>query len=269
MTICIPSNTDWSCKFTDTELADARADLAVSRLLDKAEAFAWSLLAALTAYRIGTCPITVRPCAAGCDATGSLYAPVDGSFAPGVIGRPYISGGRWYNACGCRSACSCDTVHEVSLPGPVGAIVSVQLDGVTLDPSAYRVDNGNQLVRTDGEPWPICQRMGAEPTEEGTFAVTYYRGAAPNLMTRAAAGVLAAEFYEACQGNPCRLPWNLQQATINGDQYDFGEGGAEGVAASFPEVAAVVRVYNPHGLKSPPVVASPDDYKARVTTWRS
>lgn len=275
MTICIPPDTDWSCKWSADELAEKLAIPAEAALIERAEAFAWSLLASLTAYQIGTCPITVRPCAARCAPAGSyMVAPVGGGgqLPIPVIGRmsPFISGGVWYNSCGCArpNDCSCTVLSEVILPGPVGRMVSVVLDGVELDRTAYRIDNGNRLVRTDGEPWPSCQDMVANDGE-GTFLVTYYRGAAPNAMTRAAAGALASEFYASCTGGACRLPWNVTQASRQGESYDFGEGGLEGVADTIPEVAAVVRIYNPYGLKSRPRVMSPDAPKARVTTWQS
>ena len=191
-----------------------------------------------------------------------------GSHSPGyalpeaTIGRlnPYISGGLWYNACGCgpHSACECDNLSTVMLPGPVGAITNVSIAGVTLPREAYRVDNGGILVRLDGESWPACN--------DGTFTVTYYRGAAPNIMTRAAAGALAYEFYKGCKGEECRLPNNVISSTGNGLSYDM-EALDVTEGASIPEVMAVVRIYNPHNLKSAPAVASPDAYMTRMTTW--
>lgn len=268
MNVCHPE-ADWSCAFSEEELIELRSDPTESAQLERAEAFAWSLLAALTAYRIGTCPVSVRPCAARCIPGGGFLSSVvrsSGSWlASSRIGGPYISGGNWYNACGCQTErdCSCETLSEVFLPGPVGSIVSVEIDGEVIPRSAYRVDNGSQLVRLDGDAWPGCQDM----TSGEGFVVTYYRGAAPNLMTRAAAGVLANEFYLACSGKECRLPWNLTSIARSGESYDFGEGGIDGVVATIPEVAALVRIYNPYGLKSQPFVASPDLYSTRTPTW--
>lgn len=260
MTICIPTGTDWSCAgWTADALATMREDEAEALLLDKSEAFAWSLLASLTAYRIGTCPITVRPCATRCAPTGALS--LNGHWPLTTIGQfyPYISGGAWYNACLHSSgSCECTELSEVILPGPVGAITEIMLNGEELPRSAYRVDNGSRLVRLDGEKWPACN--------DGTFTVTYYRGAAPNIMTRAAAGALAYEFYKGCKGEECRLPNNVISATGNGLSYDM-EALDVTEGASIPEVMAVVRIYNPHGLKSAPAVASPDAYMTRMTTW--
>lgn len=270
MVMCVPDTTDWSCKFSAEELAAMREDPAQAALLDRSEAFAWNLLASLTAYRIGVCPITVRPCALGCEPPGGLnVAPVGGGRWAGLptmtIGRmaPFISGGLWYNACGCRRGdCSCTELSEVILPGPVGSIVSVSVDGVVLDRTAYRVDNGGRLVRLDGEKWPVCQDM----TGDG-FQVRYYRGARPNIMTNAAAGALAAEFYAACQGGACRLPGNVTSMTTQGSSYEFETVDYPDGKTGIPEVDAVIRIYNPYALKMGPIVGSPDAYSTRTPSW--
>lgn len=266
--VCVPTGTDWSCAYDAGTLEEMREDPETAAKLDRAEAFAWSTLAALTAHRIGVCPVTVRPCAARCLSEPryltSVVRNASSWLAAPRIGGPFISGGNWYNACGCGSQkdCGCSSLSEVVLPGPVGSIVSVTIDGITIDRSAYRVDNGNLLVRLDGEQWPTCQDMAGDG-----FQVTYYRGMAPNIMTRAAAGALAAEFYAACKGEECRLPWNIQSIARTGESYDFGEGGIDGVVSGIPEVAAVIRIYNPYGLKAQPIIASPDMYSTRTPTW--
>lgn len=257
MSICIPDNTDWSCTgWTEAQLTDAKYGEDAA-LFEKSETFAWMLLAALTAYQIGTCPITVRPCAARCAPAGALsYGSV---WPSATIGRlnPYISGGVWYNACAHGAAhCECTALPEVRLQGPVGGVVEVRVDGEVVPATAYRAV-GERLIRIDGGTWPLC-RDWTQSDEDG-FTVSYYRGAAPNIMTRAAAGALAYEFYKGCKGEECRLPNNVIRASGGGLSYDMdildiSEG------ASIPEVVAVVRVYNPYGLKSRPTVASPDAY---------
>lgn len=274
--ICYPPTTDWSCAYTEEEILDIRYG-PDARDIEFAEAMAWSLLASLTAYQIGTCPVTVRPCAARCAPSGTmLVAPVGrgstSALPSGTIGmlNPYISGGRWYNACGCGTAgnCGCSSLSTVNLPGPVGRIESVYLDGELLDPAKYRVYDGTHLVRTDGEAWPACQDM-ALPDEEG-FSITYYRGAPPNIITERAAGILANEFYKACKGDECRLPANITTATRQGESYDFAPTDFEGGDTGIPEVNAVIRIYNPFGLKAPVTMASPETVGVggRMTTWR-
>lgn len=384
MSMCYPAETDWSCEYTEEQLTTMRADPATLRQMQLSEARAWYTLASLCAYRIGVCETVVRPCAAGCGSLGSwMEAPVGAASTAGLgvrtiggIYTPYVSGGIWINGCGCRPAdCSCTSLSEVILPGPVGGIDYVMVDGVMLPKTAYRVDNGNRLVRQDGQPWPSCQDMGtpivkpvtyepvtitfpagttvalsregdavtavvtnaqlteyvylplpaqfhpggetpiylgmvgpsaqiqvnevedlgelgilasatgltpvtgpstftwaADPApldpQAGTFAVSYYRGAAPNDLTRAAAGALAVEFYKACtKAKGCRLPKSVQRVTRGNTTYEidtklFPEG-----YTRIEEVDAVIRIYNPYTLKSPPRVLSPDDAAPRRTTW--
>lgn len=264
MDVCYPETTDWSCRWTAEELADQRADPLVGPQIERSEAFAWSLLAALCAYRIGTCPVTVRPCSLGCGSPSSfrtaLVAPVIGWL------NPYKRDGVWVNGCGCRSNCSCTALSEVLLPGPVGSVVSVSVDGEVLPRSAYRVDNGGRLVRLDGGTWPVCQDMTA--SDEDGFAVTYYVGSRPNRLTNAAAGALANEFLLSCEGKECRLPGNVTSMSRSGESYEFAPTDFSNGQTDIPEVNAVIRIYNPYSLKMDAVVASPDSYETRVPTWR-
>lgn len=258
--ICYPDGTDWSCLGTEDELA--ALDPVVQA---RSEALAWTTLASLTGYRVALCPSTIRPCAARCNASTWYVAPVVGG--DGAL-SPYVSNGQWYNGCGCApSDCSCSQLCEVIMPSEVGGIVEVLLDGAPLDPTAYRVDNGNRLVRTDGGCWPACQDMASATSEVDTFAVTYYGGIAPNDMLRYAAGVLAAEFYKACTGRDCRLPSGVTSIVRSGIsmqvQSSLFVDGISGIA----EVDAIIHTYNPHGLRSRPRVLSPDTRRARMTTW--
>lgn len=275
MALCTPSDTDWSCAFTEAELAEMREDPVKTRALHRAEAYAWYTLAALTAYRIGVCSTIVRPCALGCAPPGTwMEAPVGGSSSLPIqtIGRsftPHMEGGVWVNSCGCAAAdsCSCRSLSEVILPGPVGEIVEVTIDGVILDPTSYRVDNGSRLVRQDGGIWPSCQDMNAPAGEPGSFTVEYYRGAAPNEITRYAAGVLAAEFYKACSDIKCRLPRGTTSVVRNGVSIELEPSLIESIA-SWTEIAPVIEMFNPNKLKSAPRVLSPDaNVRARRQTW--
>lgn len=274
MPFCIPPDTDWSCAYTAAELAAMREDPVTAARMDRSEILAWLTLARLTAYQIGVCPTTVRPCSAGCAPAGSwTVAPVGSGHAQALpsimVGSwvPHINvAGNWTNSCACasRDACSCGALSEVILPGPVGEIVSVYQDGNLIPAESYRVDNFNRLVRLDGETWPSCQDM-ALSAEDG-FSVTYYRGAAPNEMTRFAAGVLATEFYKACGGGKCRLPVGVTQVARDGVTYEIQTGMfAEGFTG-IREVDAVIGIYNPYALKSAPLVYSPDMRRTRHTT---
>lgn len=277
MSMCFPSETDWACAYTPEQLETMRADAKTAANMDRSEALAWYTLASLTAFQIGVCPVVVRPSVAGCvGARTWMSGVVDGGGNGGLpirsIGSftPHVSGGQWLNSCGCiGGGCSCSHVEEIILPGPVGAIESVKIDGVTIDPTRYRVDNGNRLVSTDPELiWPTCQDMSAMPDAAGAFSVTYYQGAAPNEMTRYAAGLLAVEFYKACSGGKCALPAGVTQIVRGGTTIEIETGLFQNGYTGIKQVDAVIRMYNPHGLKAAPRVVSPNSGRpARRPTW--
>jgi hypothetical protein len=264
-TVCYPPGTDWGCAYTSEQLAEMWADPVTAARMERSEALAWMQLAALTADQVGVCPITVRPCAAGWQPYRTWYASTvrgDGGLAP-YIG----SDGQWTNACGHSAGdCSCSRISEVRLPGPVGAILGVWVDGVIVDSAAYRVDDGMHLVRTDGDDWPVCQDMSQGPREVGAFSVTYYHGAAPDPISLWMAGLLAVEYYKACTADKsCRLPARLQSVARQGVTYQvaFEEDGTTGVR----EIDDYVRRLNPYRLKTPPTISVPRSRAARTHTW--
>jgi hypothetical protein len=265
MAICVPTTTDWSCApegFLE-ELEDG--------VQDRAEALAWTTLQALSGYRMALCPITVRPCSKRCSEAARTYrvAPIawgGGSFVPGINYN-----GAWVNSCGCgpRGDCSCGELQEAMLLGPVGAVTEVTVNGAVLDPSAYRVDNGNRLVRLDGGVWPTCQNMAAslEDIDAETFGVTYYLGLKPDSLADYAAGILAVEYAKACSGNKCALPSGVTQITRQGVSMEVQAG-------LFPNGYTGIRIVdtwlysvNPHGLTMRPTISSPDYGTPRMTTF--
>jgi len=243
------------------------ASPAVTETRVQAEILAWYTLAQLTGWQIATCPVTIRPCRKSCNA-GRYYiapvtwSPVNGPFSPGIVD------GQWVNVwCGHGNTdCSCAFVEEVILPTTAGRIDSVEVDGVTLDASQYRVDNGNRLVRLDGGQWPYCQDMNLPLGEASTFGVTYWPGTPPNPMVNLAASLLAKEFYAALTGAKCALPIGVVQVVRQGVSYqvqrDFFEDGRTGIAG----VDAVIAVYNPYRLKRPTIIRSPDRRRPRTPT---
>jgi hypothetical protein len=56
--ICYPAGTDWSCFGTPAEILELDPTIKA-----RSEALAWSMLSALTAFRVSLCPVTIRPCA--------------------------------------------------------------------------------------------------------------------------------------------------------------------------------------------------------------
>lgn len=263
--LCWP--VDWSCA------DDAWVEDLDPGVKARAEALAASTLRALTAYQVGGCPVTVRPCAESCGRTSYVEAPVVGGTASALGGRvgqwwPHIGpGGDWVNtACGCTQGCSCSFVPEVILPGPVGRIDTVLLDGAVLDPNAYRVDNGNRLVRMDGGVWPTCQHMARPLGEPGTFGVTYLQGIPVDGLGAFVAGKLAIEFANACTGGACALPSGVTAIARQGVQMEISTGMFPGNVTGIIEVDAWVRTWNPYALAMPSIVWSPDVATARQVT---
>lgn len=254
MTICYPTTATW----TPPETADPEK-------VEIALALAWTNLQSLMGYSLAICPVEVRPCRQRC--TGGVWQafPVTGmsTFSPGINGS-----GSWVNNCGCSAdPCSCSAVSEVTLPGPVGRIDSVTIDGVALANTAYRVDDGARLVRQDGEAWPACQDMGLPAGEPGTWVVRYFRGDAPTELDDWAAGKLAEEFYKAMIGGKCRLPANVTNVVRNGVSLDLDSTALVLISTGMPEVDRYIATRNPHKLTQPSRVKSPDSRGSRITTW--
>lgn len=259
MALCIPDTTDWGCSLTTEEIANL--DPAKKA---RAERLAWSSLVRLTGQRLSLCPVAVRPCAA-------RFLPILGYESGGGVSpayAPYIADGQWFNACGCTpSGCQCDGRNVIRLPGEVGGPVSVLIDGAFLNPSAYRIDNGNLLVRQDGQAWPISQNMSAPAGDPGTFVVTYYPGIAPDEELAWAAGRLAIEFYKACSGVDCALPTGVTSIVRQGITMTIPAGVFDNGLTGIREVDAITGLYNPNRLRTPPRVLSPDRMRsARMRT---
>lgn len=261
---------DWACNqaFYDDLVSTPEGQAIAAR----AEALAAQSLRMLTGYKVGSCPISVRPCQRRCVPSSWLVAPAmaSGSWAgyAGWTFRPYVQDGNWLNACGCKTDdCSCGNLPEVILPGPVGGVTSVMLNGAVVDPSAYRVDNGNRLVRTDGGTWPTCQDMTAPPDADGSFVVTYTQGAMVDGLGAYAAGLLAVEYAKACTGGKCRLPSGVTEVARQGVTLTISTGSFPSGYTGIREVDVYIQHWNPYAVRSFAEVFSPDVSSARRTTW--
>jgi hypothetical protein len=237
----------------------------------KAEALAGATLWALTAHQVGGCPIDLRPCAKGCgQASSYMEAPVLPGTASALGARvgpwwAHIEQGQWVNTtCGCTTDCSCSVVPEVRLPAP-GFVHEVRLDGEVLDGTAWRVDDGTRLVRIDGGDWPKCQDMAAAPDAAGSFVVSWSAGSGPDGLVAWAAGLLAVEYAKACMGQSCGLPDGVTSVTRQGVSWEISTSIFDEGLTGIREVDAVVRIYNPYGLRTPPSVWTPKS-RTRTTT---
>ena len=220
---------------------------------DMADAAAGQALRALTAYRIGGCPVLVRPCVIRGPLPHYTVAPVasQGQF------QPYVYNGLWYNAvCGVAS-CGCGVGSVMHLRAPVGRVDQVKVDGVVLDPSAYIVE-WDRIIRVDGGAWPASQDRTLPDTEPGTMSVTYLNAIPVDGLGAYAAGVLACEIAAAASGRECRLPAGVTNMVRQGVTYEITESAFPGGFTGIPEVDQFIRYWNPHNLTVAPTVTSPD-----------
>ena len=228
----------------------------------------------LTGRQFGTVTLTLRPCNA--PLLPPLYQtyPVNilnpwGVEDSGSYPAAYIYQGVWHNS-GCRGVSCCGATCEVELP-PTVSITSAIVDNATVDPSAYRVDNGRVLVRTDGACWPQCQDMDKNPGVgvTNTFTITGVFGRTVPQEALDAAGLLACEIGKAIAGQPCRLPQRMQSLTRQGVSVQFPtvntylDRGLTGLN----EVDQLVVQLNPGRLMRAPKILSPDISPYTITTW--
>lgn len=226
---------------------------------ERATALAGSTLRRLTGYRVGGCPVTVRPCRASC---------LDRMVTPGywsMIGPfyPLNLGGVWVNSCGCRGDCSCDALCDVTLPGPVGAVYSVKVDGAEV--TDYMI-SGNTIVWTGATdcPWPVCQDLTAADDQPNTFSVTYLNSYPVDGLGSYAAGVLAFEYAQACTGGKCRLPSNVTAVTRQGVSFEVASGSFPDGFTGIREVDAFIALWNPRAVRQVTSVWTPDLRPPRV-----
>lgn len=197
----------WEPDFTGIEAKWEAFDAPVQQ---QALMLATSSLQMLTLNRVGTCPITIRPCpeAPPCGCWGLRSTEqIHGYGGSGFL--PLLWDGSWYNCLNCGNHCA--PLSEVDLPGPVGFVGEVKVDGVALDITTgdWRLDDGHLLVwqGTGPSPIPKTQNLNLADTEVGTWSITYSRSYPVNLDGRIAVAYLALEFAEALKPKgKCSLP---------------------------------------------------------------
>lgn len=220
-------------------------------------AYASATLERLTAWRVGVCPLKLRPALQG--ASGACWGGVlDRWASPG----PVNWNGSWSNAAvGFRR-------NEVVLPPPVGRIDEVKVDGAALDPGDYALQNGHILVwrGTGVAPWPVHQDTSLADTEIGTMSVTYLNAAAVNEQGAHAVTLLAIQFAKACIGKTCQLPANVTQLVRQGVSMTIASGAFPGGETGLRQVDAYTAIYNPRRQTQRATVYSPDlpDHRVEV-----
>lgn len=246
---CIPWEIDTGCC---TEWCDYPIELRA-----RAEQLAWATIRTLTGGQVGSCPVVMRPC---------LSAPCEMCLG-NWWSSPQVVNGEWFNnACG-TPRCSCARVSEIDLGTTVADLIAVELDGETLPLSMFRIDNGRLLVREDGGCWPSCQNMGAPLGDVGTFGIAFIPGVRPGPAGLWAAGVLACEFAKACTGGKCKLPTAVTSIARQGVAFAMPSSMFENGMTGIQTVDAWLTSVNPHALRTPSTVWSPDFPRHRYTTW--
>jgi hypothetical protein len=141
-------------------------------------------------------------------------------------------------------------------------LVSVVIGGEAVPTGSFRIDDGEWLVRTDGECLPMCQDA------EG-WTVTYMRGISVPPGGQRSLGEIMAQVYAACNSKPCALPQHLQTIAKQGvtvgmfNPLDFVREGKTGLYFTDLWLTAV----NPQARPQAARIASPDYDPGRVTTW--
>lgn len=205
---------------------------------DRALMLATSSLQMLTYNRVGTPPITIRPCPE--------------SRRCGCAWAPYVgTDGLWRNDCGCGSlGAACAPLSEIDLPGPVGYIVSVKVDGVPLNLADFRLDDGHLLVWQGIGPSPIpaTQDLNRADTEPGTWSVTYSRSYPVGPDARLAVALLAAEYAKAFKPRAkCSLPKGVTNVVRNGVTFSVEAGLFPGGLTGIETVDSFILKWAPAG----------------------
>lgn len=126
--------------------------------------------------------------------------------------------------CSCRHhPCACGLYSAVELPTDydVLSIVEVKIGNTVIDPSAYRVERRNWLVRLDGQVWPVANSFGLPDTNVEEFTVSYEHGRIPPIQLKMAAAELACHLKKACDGDKCDLPANVTHIARRGVEIDL------------------------------------------------
>lgn len=181
---------------------------------ERALLLATSSLQTLTYNRVGSCPITIRPCPTErtCECAWSPYLGADGL---------------WRNSC--AHGRSCAPLSEIDIPGPVGYIETLLIDGVAQDlwNGDWRLDDGHLLVwQGEGDsPVPATQDLNKPDTEPGTWSITYSQSYPVLADGRLAVALLAMEFAKACKPKgKCQLPRGVTSVVRNGVSFTVEAG---------------------------------------------
>jgi hypothetical protein len=214
----------------------------------------------------GTCALEVRPCARRLTTQAMKQ----------WNGGDDVTHDTSWGVCGCAPlvGCTCDGRSRIGLGRvPVVTITTVKVDGVTLDPSLYWVEDERWLVRlpnADGtdDTWPCCQDLTLAEDQPDTFAVDFVWGRTPPVGGQMAAAQLGGEIaLDLAGADTCSLADGVTSLTRQGVTLEAVVPSTD-LVDQLPELArAWVRSVNPLSLRRRPSVWWPGSREAaRVDT---
>lgn len=210
---------------------ESPTDDQLEELLAEATDVVWALLGRPA---FGVCEITIYPCARD-------------EFRRGAS----ILGHTQFGLTGCGD---CEG-HErdVWLDGPVHDVIEVIVDGTTLDPSEYRLEDEFWLVRVGGS-WP------AGGIDDDGFVITYERGDEVPYLVRDAVIELVPDLWrDRCDGGQ-RIPNAVQSMNTQGTSYSYDTN-----QPKLPMTWKAKSTFNPTSQHMQPYVYSPDrGYRPRT-----
>lgn len=220
---------------------------------ERAVQIAVDILWGLSGRQFGVQQSRVRPCRE--DGFRERHATTDYGVTSYTLSWEGDLG--WMNvSCGCwGGSCRLSGPRAVHLVGsPISGIIEVEVNGATLDPSEYTLED-DVLYRV-GKAWPR-QDLGRPLGEINTWAVTYQFGLPVPPAAVKLTGVLAKEFLSAfVTDSKCRLPRNVAASSRNGvsyREYDPQVIYANG-KTGIPEIDMWLATVNPYHLMEAPSV---------------
>lgn len=129
----------------------------------------------------------------------------------------------------------------IPLAGPNTEVLKVTIDGVILNPSEYRLYNGNMLIRRSGS-WPTSNDLTKDDTDVGTFTVQERFGEAPSRLVSDATVELVCQMIR--EPNALSRLRGVTSANIQGVSVATDAAEGEGL----PAVARFLDRYAPRGV---------------------
>jgi hypothetical protein len=248
------------CAWSIIDLCDANVSFQVGEAADK---MAIGVLHAASGRQFGLCARTIRPCFEDCNTGLQTFNPSQPRYV--YLNAPFMPSQVFARVqCGvCNSRrCACAHVPQIVLPNHrIIRVREVMIDGVVIDPSAYRLA-GRRLIRIDGSEWPRCQNDAARDDEVGSWSVEYVYGRAVDEGGQIATGIYACEIAKSLSGNECELPQRVQTVSRQGvtigfvDPMDFLSQGLTGLYV----VDSWIKQVNPSGLRRRAGMLRADDF---------